>query len=137
MALGMDDGGKPGLLRPNSNHDLTTRAHRRATGLYLVMNNYAAHKRHEIRDWLAANPRVRVHLTPTSASWLNLVEVWFSIIERQAIHRGSFGSVKAMNAAICALIGGWNDHAHPFVWTKSTEEILAKADRPITSVTRR
>lgn len=53
--------------------------------LHLVMDNYAAHKKQEIRDWLAENPRIRVHFTPTSASWMNLVEVWFGIIERQAI----------------------------------------------------
>ena len=56
--------------------------------LHLVMDNYAAHKRIEVRDWLAANPRIHVHFTPTSGSWLNLVEVWFGIIERQAIRRG-------------------------------------------------
>ena len=65
----------------------------RAGELHLVMDNYAAHKHPEVRDWLAANPRVHVHFTPTSASWMNLVEVWFGIIERQAIHRGTFGSV--------------------------------------------
>jgi hypothetical protein len=67
---------------------------------------------------------------------MNLVEVWFSIIERQAIHRGSFRSVKALNAAIRAFVDGWNDRCHPFVWTKSAEEILAKADRSATSITR-
>lgn len=55
--------------------------------LHLVVDNYAAHKTGEVRDWLAANPRVVVHFTPTQASWMNLVEVWFSIIERQAIQR--------------------------------------------------
>ncbi len=97
--------------------------------LHLVMDNYAAHKRIEIRDWLAANPRVHVHFTPTSGSWLNLVEVWFGIIERQAIHRGTFRSVRELNAKIRAFIDGWNDRAHPFVWTKTAEEILKKADR--------
>jgi transposase len=62
-----------------------------------IRDNYAAHKRVEIRDWLAANPRVQVHFTPTSASWMNMVEIWFGIIEPQAIHRGSFGSVKDLN----------------------------------------
>jgi transposase len=66
--------------------------------LHLVMDNYAAHKRVEIRDWLAVNPRIRVHFTPTSGSWLNLVEVWFSIIERQAIHRGTFASVRQLSS---------------------------------------
>jgi transposase len=104
--------------------------------LHLVMDNYAAHKRIEIRDWLAANPRVQVHFTPTSASWLNLVEVWFSIIERQAIHRGTFRSVADLNAKIRTFINGWNDRAHPFTWTKPADEILARANRSTTSVTR-
>jgi transposase len=103
--------------------------------LHLVMDNYAAHKRVEIRDWLAAHPRVHVHFTPTSGSWLNLVEVWFGIIERQAIHRGSFGSVRELNAKIRAFVNGWNDRCHPFVWTKTAEQILAKAKRQKTSET--
>jgi transposase len=102
--------------------------------LHLVMDNYAAHKRIEVRDWLAANPRVQVHFTPTSGSWLNLVEVWFGIIERQAIRRGTFRSVKELNAKIRTFIDNWNDdRAHPFVWTKTADEILKKANRPTTS----
>lgn len=101
--------------------------------LHLVMDNYAAHKRVEVRDWLAANPRVHIHYTPTSGSWLNLVEVWFSIIERQAIHRGTFGSVKDLNTKIRAFVNGWNDRAHPFVWTKTADQVLAKANRQKTS----
>ena len=102
--------------------------------LHLVMDNYAAHKRVEVRDWLAANERVRVHFTPTSGSWLNLVEVWFGIIERQAIRRGTFRSVKDLNAKIRAFIDNWNDErAHPFAWTKTADEILNKANRPTTS----
>ena len=103
--------------------------------LHLVMDNYAAHKKAEVRDWLEANPRIHVHFTPTSGSWLNLVEVWFGIIERQAIHRGSFGSVKDLNAKIRAFIDGWNDRCHPFVWTKTADEILKKANRQTTSNT--
>ncbi len=103
--------------------------------LHLVMDNYAAHKRVEVRDWLAANPRVHVHFTPTSGSWLNLVEVWFGIIERQAIHRGTFRSVPELNKAIRAFIDGWNDRAHPFVWTKTAEQVLKKANRKKTSAT--
>jgi transposase len=103
--------------------------------LHLVMDNYAAHKRVEVRRWLQANPRVQVHFTPTSGSWLNLVEVWFGIIERQAIRRGTFGSVKDLNAKIRAFIDGWNDRCHPFVWTKTADQILAKANRQTTSET--
>jgi transposase len=97
--------------------------------LHLVMDNYAAHKRIEIRDWLAANPRIQVHFTPTSGSWLNLVEVWFGIIERQAIRRGSFPSVRDLMIKIRAFITGWNTRKHPFIWTKPADEILDKIHR--------
>ncbi|HWB36735.1 MAG TPA: IS630 family transposase [Rugosimonospora sp.] len=104
--------------------------------LHLVMDNYAAHKTPEVRTWLADNPRVVVHFTPTHASWMNLVEVWFSIIERQAIHRGTFASVKDLNAKIRAFIDGWNDRCHPFAWTKPADQILKKANQQPTSETR-
>jgi transposase len=97
------------------------------------MDNYAAHKKQEVLDWLADNRRVRVHFTPTSASWMNMVEIWFGIIERQAIHRGTFGSVGALTTAIRTYINGWNNRAHPFVWTKTANEILKNANRPKSS----
>ncbi len=99
------------------------------------MDNYAAHKHAEVTAWLAANPRVHVHFTPTHASWMNMVEIWFSIAERQAIHRGSYRSVRELTHAIRAFIDGWNDRAVPFTWTKTAEQILAKANRPTTSNT--
>jgi transposase len=101
--------------------------------LHLVMDNYAAHKHPTVQAWLAANPRIHVHFTPTHASWMNLVEVWFSIAERQAIHRGTFTSVKDLNRKIREFIDGWNDRAHPFTWTKTADQILAKANRQKTS----
>jgi transposase len=101
--------------------------------LHLVMDNYAAHKHANVKAWLADNPRFKVHFTPTHASWMNLVEVWFGIVERQAIRRGVFKSVKDLNAKIRAFIDGWHDRAHPFVWTKTADQILAKANRPTTS----
>jgi transposase len=97
--------------------------------LHLVMDNYAAHKRVEVRDWLAANPRIHVHFTPTSGSWLNLVEVWFGIIERQAIRRGTFTSVRELMTKIRAFIDGWNQRRHPFIWTKPADHILDKINR--------
>jgi transposase len=97
--------------------------------LHLVMDNYAAHKRIEVRDWLTANPRIHVHFTPTSGSWLNLVEVWFGIIERQAIRRGTFTSVSDLIGKIRAFVNGWNRRAHPFIWTKNADEVLARIDR--------
>jgi transposase len=101
--------------------------------LHLVMDNYAAHKTPEITTWLQPNPRITVHFTPTSGSWLNLVEVWFGIIERQAIRRGTFTSVNDLNAKIRAFITGWNKRSRPFIWTKTADEILTKAQRKVTS----
>ena len=97
--------------------------------LHLVMDNYATHKHARVKEWLADNPRIHVHFTPTSGSWLNLVEVWFGIIERQAIHRGTFSSVRDLMTKIRAFITGWNDRSHPFTWTKPADEILASIDR--------
>jgi transposase len=101
--------------------------------LHLVMDNYAAHRHKNVCDWLADNPCFGVHFTPTHSSWMNLVEVWFSLIERQAIHRGVYGSVKDLNAKIRAYIDGWNERAHPFVWTKTADQILEHATRNGTS----
>jgi len=103
--------------------------------LHLIMDNYATHKRVEVRAWLAANPRIHVHFTPTSGSWLNLVEVWFGIIERQAIRRGVFPSVRDLIIKIRSFITGWNDRKHPFIWTKTPDVILNKIKRKQTSTT--
>lgn len=64
--------------------------------------------------------------TPSHASWMNLVECWFSIAERQAIHRGTYRSVKDLNTKLRAYIDGWNDRAQPFVWTKTADQILTR-----------
>ena len=101
--------------------------------LHLVMDNYSAHKHKNVRAWLAQHPRFVVHFTPTHASWMNLVEVWFGIVERQAIRRGVFKSVADLNAKIRTYIDGWNDRCHPFAWTKTADEILKKANRKNTS----
>ena len=97
------------------------------------------HKHRKVRAWLERNPRIHLHFTPTSGSWLNMVEIFFGIITRQAIRRGTFGSVKGLIAAIETFIDGWNERCEPFVWTKTVDEILAKAKprhRPTTSNTR-
>src|SRR6516225_1345632 len=94
--------------------------------LHIVADNYGTHKHPDVRAWLAKNPRIVLHFTPTSGSWLNMVEVFFSIITRQAIRRGSFTSVKDLIAAIENFIDGWNDRCHPFTWTKTADEILPK-----------
>lgn len=97
--------------------------------LCVVADNYHTHKHAEIKEWLEKNPRITMHFTPTSGSWLNLVEVFFGIITRQAIRRGSFDSVKQLTTAITAFIAGWNDRCHPFTWSKTADEILPHATR--------
>ena len=104
--------------------------------LHVVADNYATHKHPAVQAWLGKHPRVRMHFTPTSGSWLNLVEVFFGIITRQAIRRGTFTSVKDLIAAIETFIDAWNDRCQPFVWTKTADEILTKANRKVTSNTR-
>jgi transposase len=103
--------------------------------LHLVMDNYGTHKHPKVKAWLVANPRIHVHFTPTSGSWLNLVEVWFSIIERQAVRRGTFTSVRDLMIKIRQFINGWNDRCHPFIWTKTADTILTKIKRKQTSTT--
>src|SRR5204863_9361095 len=92
--------------------------------LHIVVDNYGTHNHPDVRAWLAKHPRITLHFTPTSGSWLNMVEVFFSIITRQAIRRGGFTSVKDLIAAIETFIDGWNDRCHPFTWTRSADEIL-------------
>jgi transposase len=95
--------------------------------LHVVVDNYATHKHPDVDAWLAKNQRIRLHFTPTSGSWLNLVEVFFGIITRQAIRRGTFRSVPDLIAAIRRFIDGWNDRCRPFVWTKNADEIMSHA----------
>jgi transposase len=103
--------------------------------LHVVCDNYATHKHPAVRGWLARHPRVQLHFTPTSASWLNLVEVFFSIVERQALRRGDFASVTDLVTAISRFCAAWNERCQPFAWTKPADEILAKFNRQTTSAT--
>jgi hypothetical protein len=80
-----------------------------------VVDNHHTYKHADINAWLEKNPRIALHFTPTSGSWLNLIEVFFGIITRQAIRRGSFASVKELVAAISRYIDGWNERCHPFI----------------------
>jgi transposase len=98
-------------------------AHPRAE-LHIVVDNYATHKHPDVQAWLAKNSRITLHFTPTSGSWLNMVEIFFGIITRQAIRRGTFTSVKDLITAIGAFIDGWNDRCQPFTWTKTADELL-------------
>ncbi len=96
---------------------LVAKAHPRVQ-LHIVADNYATHKHPKVKAWLARNPRITMHFTPTSGSWMNMVEIFFGIITRQAIRRGTFTSVKDLITAIETFIDGWNERCEPFTWTK-------------------
>ena len=98
--------------------------------LHVVCDNLATHTHPAVRAWLERHPRVRLHFTPTSGSWLNLVEAFFSIITRQALHRGNFPTVADLIAAIERFIDAWNDRCAPFTWTKNPDAVIAKATDP-------
>ncbi len=95
----------------------------------MVCDNYSTHKHAEVSAWLERNPRITLHFTPTGCSWLNLVECFFSVITRQAIRRGSYTSVRQLTDTIGVFIDSWNDHPHPFAWTKDADQILGNIQR--------
>ena len=97
--------------------------------LHLILDNYGTHTHPNVKAWLAAHPRFVLHFTPTSASWLNLVERWFREITTKRIRRGVFHSVDDLGAAIDAYLHETNKHPKPFVWTASVEAILKKIAR--------
>jgi transposase len=92
--------------------------------VHLVLDNSSTHKTPAIQRWLTAHPRFVLHFTPTSSSWLNLVERWFSELTTKKLRRGAHRSVRALNTDIRAWIDAWNDNPRPFVWTKTADEIL-------------
>ncbi len=97
--------------------------------VHAIADNYAAHKHPKVRAWLARHPRWTFHFTPTSASWLNAVETFFSALTRRRLKRGVFCSIVDLQAAINRYIAEHNDDPKPFVWTKTADTILAKTDR--------
>lgn len=102
--------------------------------IHVVLDNLSTHTTPEVKAWLAANPNVTFHFTPTGSSWLNMIEIWFGIITRQAIRRGTFTSVNALTQRIRDYVTHWNTDAAPFTWTATAEEILAKVRWVQTSV---
>jgi putative transposase len=97
--------------------------------VHVVVDNYATHKHPRVKRWLAARPRFHVHFTPTYASWLNQVEIWFNRITQKAIRRGTFRSVKELIEKIDQYVQNSNRHPHPFVWTATADSIFAKVQR--------
>ncbi len=97
--------------------------------LHLICDNYATHKHPDVTAWLGKHPRVHMHFTPTSSSWLNLVERWFRELTDKALRRGVFHSVPDLIAKIEEYLDAHNDNPKPFVWTATANEILAKVAR--------
>src|SRR3954465_9983446 len=98
--------------------------------LHVVVDNLSTHNHPAVQAWLHRHRRVHLHFTPTSGSWLNLVEAFFSIITRQALRRGKFPTVADLIAAIQRFIDAWNDRCTPFTWTKDPDTVIAKATHP-------
>jgi transposase len=92
--------------------------------LHLVLDNYATHKAPKVKEWLIRHPRFHLHFTPTSASWLNLVERWFAELTTRKLRRSAHRSVTELEADIRAWINAWNADPKPFVWTKTADQIL-------------
>ena len=97
--------------------------------VHLVLDNLKTHKTRLIHDWLLKRPRFHLHFTPTSASWLNLVECWFALLSRRRLERGAFTSTGELEAAIHAYIAETNADPKPFVWTKTADNIFASVAR--------
>ncbi len=102
--------------------------------VHLILDNVSTHKTPAIRNWLAAHPRFHLHFTPTSSSWLNLVERWFSELTTKNLRRGTHRSVRELNADIRAWIATWNDNPRPYVWTKTADQILDSIARYCTRI---
>jgi hypothetical protein len=93
------------------------------------VDNYATHKHAKVKTWLKRHPRFHFHFTPTSASWINLVERFFGLITEDAIRRGVFHSVADLEAAIKDYLEHQNDNPRPFIWTAPAADILKKVAR--------
>lgn len=100
-----------------------------ALKVHLIMDNYGTHKTPSVRNWFARHPRFHAHFTPTSASWLNMVERWFGLLSEKQIKRGTHRSTIELEQAIRQYLAIHNEKPHPFVWTKTADDILASLAR--------
>nr|HEV8009235.1 IS630 family transposase [Bradyrhizobium sp.] len=135
-ALNMLDGKVIGTCMPRHRHreflrflKLIDQQIAEGLDLHLIVDNYATHKTPAVKRWLKAHPRFHLHFTPTSASWLNMVERFFAEITRDRIRRGAFKSVAELKAAIMQYLENHNADPKPFLWTKSASQILEKVAR--------
>jgi len=97
--------------------------------VHLVMDNYGTHKVAKVRNWLARHPRYHTHFTPTSASWLNLVERLFAEVTARCVRRGSHTAVRQLEDAMLTYLDRRNENPTPFVWTADADMILGKIER--------
>ena len=97
--------------------------------VHLVLDNASSHKTPTVKRWLHQHPRFYLHFTPTSSSWINLVERWFSELTTKLLRRGAHRSVRALNADIRQWIDSWNENPRPYVWTKTADQILDSVRR--------
>lgn len=97
--------------------------------VHLILDNYGTHKTAMIHRWLLKRPRFHLHFTPTSASWMNLVERWFGLLTEKQIRRGSHRSVRELESAIKEYITVYNEDSKPFVWTKTADQIFESTAR--------
>lgn len=97
--------------------------------MHLILDNYGTHKTPTIRRWLVRHPRYHVHFTPTSASWINLVERWFATLTERQLRRGAHRSTVELEAALRRYLTVQNQVAKPFVWTKTADAILESVAR--------
>ena len=106
--------------------------------VHIVLDNLSAHKSQPVRDWLAHPKRARWHLhfTPTSASWLNLIEAWFSVLTRKALANNSFNSVAGLTETIDIWAQHWNENPQPIAWTQPANDIIAKVKRGRAALTK-
>jgi transposase len=102
--------------------------------VHVVLDNASTHKTPAVKRWLLAHPRFVLHFTPTSSSWLNLVERWFGELTTKKLRRGTHRSVRELNADIRAWINSWNDNPRPYVWTKTADQILDNIARYCTRI---
>jgi transposase len=97
--------------------------------VHLVLDNASSHKTPTVKRWLSQHPRFVLHFTPTSSSWINLVERWFSELTTKLLRRGAHRSVRALNTDIRRWIDTWNENPRPYVWVKTAEQILDSISR--------
>ena len=135
-ALNILDGTVIGRCMPRHTHKdfikflrVVERAVPAGKSIRVVLDNYATHKHAAVRQWLAAHPRWVFHFTPTSASWINAVEGFFSALTRRRLKHGVFTSVSNLQNAITRYLGEHNKNPKPFVWTKNSHDIMEKLHR--------